>query len=139
MDARVSIVVAEDDPSICDLIRTRLELDGYDVHTAHDGPEALERIFAVQPRGVVLDINMPGLDGFGVLEALRATDDFIIPPVLFLTARHLAGDISRALSLGAKDYLTKPFTEADLTARVARLLRPSLAWGQPADAGSGTA
>jgi len=71
--------------------------------------------------GPVLDINMPVLDGLSVLEALKAGGCLF--PVLVLTARHARDDVRRAVSLGAKDYLTKPFTEAQLLARVARLLR----------------
>jgi two-component system OmpR family response regulator len=121
MPVRPKIVVADDDSGIRDLIRTRLEMSGYDVHTAKNGREALERIRALRPNAMVLDINMPELDGFGVLEALRA--EGIRLPVLLLTARHAAEDVRRAVTLGAKDYLTKPFNEAQLLARVARLQR----------------
>jgi two-component system OmpR family response regulator len=70
---------------------------------------------------MILDINMPELDGFGVLEALG--QDAGLTPILVLTARHAAEDVRRAIGLGAKDYLAKPFSESQLLARVARLLR----------------
>ena len=121
MPSRHGILVAEDDHGVRELIRTRLHSLGFDVHTARNGAEALDRMSAIRPSAMVLDINMPVLDGFGVLEAMRARN--YVVPVLVLTARHAADDVRRAVGLGAKDYLTKPFTEAQLQARVARLLR----------------
>jgi DNA-binding response OmpR family regulator len=121
MLVRRRILVAEDDHDVRELIRTRLESAGYEMHIARNGSEALGRIAVIKPHGMVLDINMPELDGFGVLEALRARGALF--PVLVLTARHAADDVRRAVSLGAKDYLTKPFTVAQLQARVARLMR----------------
>jgi DNA-binding response OmpR family regulator len=130
MPHRHRILVAEDDHDVRELIRTRLNSAGFDVHTARNGAEALARISAVQPDAMVLDINMPEMDGFSVLEALRKRDRLF--PVLILTARHAADDVRRAVSLGAKDYLTKPFTEAQLMARVARLLRTPVVIAPPA-------
>jgi DNA-binding response OmpR family regulator len=121
--SRKRILVAEDDPGIRELIRARLTTAGYDTHTAHNGREALERTRALKPDGVVLDINMPELDGFGVLEALRADEALRRVPVLVLTARHATEDVKRAVSLGAKDFLTKPFNDGQLIARITRLLR----------------
>jgi DNA-binding response OmpR family regulator len=121
------ILVAEDDMGVRDLIRTRLNAAGYDTHTAVNGIEALLRIGELKPDGLVLDINMPEMDGFGVLEVLRDAPSKIRLPVLVLTARHAADDVRRAVGLGAKDYLTKPFNEAQLLARVARLLRAPIA------------
>lgn len=135
MQARPKIVVAEDDAGVRDLIRTRLAAAGCEVQVAHDGIEAIGHISHMRPDAVVLDINMPTLDGFGVLEIMR-NRPFPKPiPVLVLTARHAGEDVRRAIQLGAKDYLTKPFNEAQLMARVARLLRrpPSL---PPKDGGA---
>ncbi len=123
MPARPRIVVAEDDAGVRDLIRTRLDVAGYDVRVAHDGLEAIGAINGMRPDAVVLDINMPLLDGFGVLAAMRTGPFPKTMPVLVLTARHAGDDVRRAIQLGAKDYLTKPFNEAQLLARVARLLR----------------
>jgi len=121
MPLRLQILVAEDDQDVRELIRTRLSGAGFDVHTVRNGAEALDRIRTMKPNAMVLDINMPVLDGFSVLEALKASGSTI--PIPVLTARHAAEDVRRAVGLGAKDYLTKPFTEAQLQARVARLLR----------------
>ena len=123
MPGKFKILVAEDDAGVRDLIRTRLGLAGYDVHTAKTGTEAIRRISELRPQALVLDINMPELDGFGVLQAIKTHWKGARIPVLILTARHATDDIMRAMSLGAKDYLTKPFTESQLLARVARLLR----------------
>jgi len=121
------ILVAEDDAGVRDLIRTRLSAAGYDTHTAHDGLEAIQRIRDLRPEGLVLDINMPGMDGFGVLEAIKADANLRNTRVLVLTARHAADDVQRAVALGAKDFLTKPFNEKQLVERVARLLRAPIA------------
>jgi DNA-binding response OmpR family regulator len=121
MPHRLQILVAEDDQDVRELIRTHLMDVGFDVHTARNGVDALDRIRTLKPSAMVLDINMPVMDGFSVLEALKASGCMF--PVLVLTARHAAEDVRRAVSLGAKDYLTKPFTEAQLQSRVARLLR----------------
>lgn len=127
MSAKFRILVADDDLGVRDLIRTRLEIAGYDVHTAKTGAEALGRVRELRPNAMVLDINMPLLDGFGVLETLKTEFAEKRLPVLVLTARHAADDVRRAVGLGAKDYLTKPFSESQLLARVARLLRAPIA------------
>jgi two-component system OmpR family response regulator len=126
MAVKPRILIAEDDHGVRDLIRTRLDMAGYEVHTARTGVQALEQVAALRPSAMILDINMPELDGFGVLKALPTIVGDNRIPVLVLTARHAPADVRRAVDLGAKDYLTKPFTEAQLLARVARLLRPSL-------------
>src|SRR5690606_8419308 len=96
---------------------------GYEVHVARNGVEALQKAEELAPDGLILDINMPEVDGFGVLEALRGRSTRRLP-VLMLTARHAGDDVRRAVSLGAKDYLAKPFNRDQLLARVARLVRP---------------
>lgn len=116
------ILVAEDDNDIREIVRTRLKMAGFDVRVAHNGREALNSVMVMKPDAMVLDINMPELDGFGVLEALK-TAAVRPPPTLVLTARNAADDVRRAMALGAKDYLAKPFTEKQLLDRVNRLLR----------------
>jgi DNA-binding response OmpR family regulator len=125
------ILVVEDDANVRELIRAQLGLAGFDVHTARSGREGLARAAQLGPQGIILDINMPEMDGFQVLESLRGEMAERRPPVLVLTARHAAGDVRRALDLGAKDYLTKPFTETQLLARVSRLLRAPLSAPAP--------
>lgn len=118
-----TILVAEDDANVRELVRTRLQISGYDVVTARTGNEAVGRVRTSPVDALVLDINMPELDGFGVLRAIQGTPSIRRLPVLMLTARHAAQDVRLALVLGARDYLTKPFSEQQLVARVARLLR----------------
>ncbi len=120
-DPRTRIVVAEDDEGILELVVTRLDLAGYQTFIARDGYRALEAIYTNTPHGVVLDIGMPNLDGFGVLRTLRANPKYRATPVMMLTARKDTDDVRLAMSLGAKDYLAKPFKDAQLLARVARL------------------
>ncbi len=117
------ILIAEDDAGVRDLVRTRLRIAGYDPHTAKNGLEAVERALELRPAAMVLDINMPELDGFGVLSAIQDQAPDMHLPTLVLTARHSVDDVRMAIALGARDYLTKPFTEAQLLARVARLMR----------------
>ncbi|MDR6531405.1 two-component system OmpR family response regulator [Caulobacter rhizosphaerae] len=113
------IFIAEDDRSVLELLTTRLGLAGYDTVFGRDGWEALDGIHSAQPAAIILDVNMPRLDGFGVLRHLRKSPRVAHIPVMMLTARNAPGDIKEALTLGAK-----PFTDAQLLARVTRLLRP---------------
>lgn len=122
--SRPRIFVAEDDPGTLDLILTRLTLAGYEVAYGRDGREAVRGIRANLPAGVVLDINMPNLDGFGVMKNLQDNPVGARLPIMVLTARHAPEDVTRALALGARDFLAKPFKDEQLLARVARLIRP---------------
>ena len=121
MRTKARVLITDDDAGIRDLLRDQLEAAGFETKIARDGHEALDRIASFRPDAMVLDLSMPGLDGFGVLQSLQ--DQAIRLPVLVLTARHDASDVRKAVSLGARDYLAKPFTEAQLKARIARLLR----------------
>ena len=119
-----TILVAEDDPDIRELVTTRLTLAGYRTSFAADGATALQSIIHSRPSAVVLDINMPNLSGFDVLQRLRREPSLGRIPVLVLTARGSSQDVRDALKLGAKDYLAKPFDDQELLRRVNRLLRP---------------
>ena len=121
--AKSRILVVDDDPMILELLVTRLELAGYQVVSARDGHEALKRIADVHPHGMILDVNMPRLDGFGVLNHLKSTGRILTLPVMVLTARYQASDVQEAIRLGAKDFLAKPFKDNQLFMRVERLLR----------------
>lgn len=121
--ARPRIVVAEDDPMVMELITTRLELAGFQTFSARNGSDALSRIAHVRPDGLVLDINMPILDGFQVLAQMRAGGANHRPPTLVLTARNRPEDVKRAIELGARDFISKPFQDDQLIARVTRLVR----------------
>jgi two-component system OmpR family response regulator len=116
------ILVVDDDLSILELVSTRLTLAGYIVLTAKNGVEALSRLNERRYDGMVLDLNMPVMDGFGVLECMADLPD-PAPPTLVLTASHNSADVQRAVKLGARDYLSKPFEDRQLQMRVARLFR----------------
>ena len=115
------ILVIEDNPDLAYGLRNNLEIEGYEVEVAKDGTKGLTRARAARPDLVVLDLMLPGMDGFRVLRALR--DDGISMPVLILTARGEEADKVRGLRLGADDYVTKPFGVLELLARIEALLR----------------
>ncbi len=114
------ILVAEDDPMQADLIRLYLEREGHGVRLVHNGRHALEQVRARRPDLLVLDVMMPGLDGLDLCRVLRTESDV---PILMLTARSTEDDLLLGLDLGADDYMTKPFSPRELTARVRALLR----------------
>jgi DNA-binding response OmpR family regulator len=116
----VKVLVADDDADLRELIGFTLAQAGYLVVKAGDGPTALRRFEDESADLVVLDINMPGLSGFQVCEAIRARSRV---PVMMLTVRGEEEDLVRALGLGADDYLTKPFSPRTLLARIKALLR----------------
>lgn len=119
---RRRVLVVDDEPYILELIVTRLELAGLETHAARNGEEALRRLGDVRPEAMVLDINMPVMDGFDVLTQMKAQGLTDKTATMVLTARNNAADVARAIQLGARDYLSKPFNDAQLIARVRRLL-----------------
>ncbi|WP_105971516.1 response regulator transcription factor [Streptomyces geranii] len=116
-----NIVVAEDDPKQAELVRRYLEHEGHTVTVVEDGRTALETVRQQSPDLVVLDVMMPRADGLDVVRILRAERREV--PVLMLTARSTEDDLLLGLDLGADDYMTKPFSPRELTARVRTLLR----------------
>ena len=128
MTARVLVI--EDDTDIALSIRIVLTRNGFDVSSAADGRQGLRDFHAGRPDLVVLDIGLPTLDGWQVLERIRDVSDV---PVLMLTAHGQEGDKVRGLNGGADDYLTKPFGNRELAARVHALLRRPRAAGEQAD------
>lgn len=117
------ILVVDDEPEIVALVAYHLAKAGYRVSTASSGQDALELARRDRPSLIVLDLMLPGMSGFDVLEQLRADDSTRDMAVLMLTARREEPDRIRGLSLGADDYLTKPFSPAELVLRVAAILR----------------
>src|SRR5689334_24088451 len=117
------ILVIEDNPDLAYGLRNNLEIEGYEVEVAKDGTKGLSRARSANPDLVVLDLMLPGMDGFRVLRALR--EDGHGMPVLILTARREEADKVRGLRLGADDYVTKPCGVLELLARVGALLRRS--------------
>jgi DNA-binding response OmpR family regulator len=119
-DDRVSVLVTDDDHRMRRLLRLNLEQAGYRVLTAEDGPAALDLTELEAPDLILLDIMMPGMDGFTFLQRVREFSDV---PVILLTAKGEERDKVRGLDLGADDYLTKPFGPAEMLARVRAVLR----------------
>jgi two-component system phosphate regulon response regulator PhoB len=117
------ILVVDDEPDIIALVAYHLARSGYRVSTASTGTEALQAAREEQPALVVLDLMLPELSGFQVLERLRADRAFSEIPVLMLTARRDEPDRVQGLSLGADDYLVKPFSPQELVLRVRNILR----------------
>ena len=120
---RERILVVDDEPDIVALVAYHLARAGYAVSTASSGVEALAKANAELPALVVLDLMLPGISGFEVLERLRANPTTARIAVLTLTARREEPDRVRGLTLGADDYLTKPFSPQELTLRVGAILR----------------
>jgi len=114
------VLVVEDEPALLDTLEYNLMKQGYNVSTAKDGMKALEMARQVNPDLMILDIMLPGLDGFEVCRILRQEMSL---PILFLTARADEVDKIVGLEVGADDYLTKPFSMRELMARVKALLR----------------
>lgn len=117
------ILVVDDEPEIVALVAYHLAKAGFRVATASNGQEALELARRERPSLIVLDLMLPGMSGFDVLEQLRADESMRDTAVLMLTARREEPDRIRGLSLGADDYLTKPFSPAELVLRVQAILR----------------
>ena len=115
------ILVVEDNADLAYGLQNNLEIEGYEVELAADGPQGLARARAGRPDLMLLDLMLPGTDGFRVLKTLR--DEGFAFPVLILTARGEEADKVRGLKLGADDYVTKPFGVLELLARVEAVLR----------------
>jgi DNA-binding response OmpR family regulator len=116
----VSIVVVDDERPLVDLVARYLRREGYEVHAAYDGEEAIEVIDKVQPDVIVLDLMLPGIDGLEVARRVREDAD---PYIVMLTARSDEVDRIVGLRVGADDYVTKPFSPNELVARIQAMLR----------------
>jgi two-component system, OmpR family, KDP operon response regulator KdpE len=114
------VLVVDDEPAVIKFVSANLRARGYDVTDASNGLEAVERVKDYKPDLVILDINMPGMDGFEACSYIREISDAAI---IMLTAHGGEGDKIRALDLGADDYLTKPFAIGELMARVRAVMR----------------
>jgi DNA-binding response OmpR family regulator len=117
---RGTILVVDDEPNIADLVELYLRRDGYRVVKAGTGEDGLRAVADHRPRLVVLDVGLPDIDGLEVCRRLRTSSAM---PVIFLTARDTEVDRVLGLELGADDYVTKPFSPAELVARVKAVLR----------------
>jgi DNA-binding response OmpR family regulator len=119
--AQETILVIEDEPAIVQVIRERLAYEGFAVHAAGSGEAALAALDGVRPDALILDLMLPGMDGFDLLRRLRQVGRDL--PVIILTARDDDVDVIVGLELGADDYVIKPFNPRELAARVRAVLR----------------
>jgi two-component system OmpR family response regulator len=119
--ARPRLLVVEDDPNIVELLSASLRFAGFEVTAATNGADAVSTARELTPDLVVLDVMLPDLDGFDVIRRMRETG--MRTPVVFLTARDATDDKIRGLTLGGDDYVTKPFSLEELTARIRAVLR----------------
>lgn len=122
MQPKQTILVVDDDPRILRLVRVNLEKVGFVVSTASGGAAALEQFDLETPDAIVVDVTMPGMDGFAFTQRIREASNV---PIIFLTAMGEQSQKVRGLELGADDYITKPFDPEELVARVRALLRRS--------------
>jgi DNA-binding response OmpR family regulator len=118
----VKVLIADDDRVLADVVSFTLRREGFQVSLAYDGQAALQRWVDEKPDLIILDVNMPKLDGFEVCRRIRAQSD---TPILLLTVRGEEDDIVYGLGLGADDYITKPFSPRQLVARAQAVLRRS--------------
>ena len=125
------ILIVDDEPNIVELLAVSLKFQGFEVATASNGTEGLDRARSFRPDAVILDVMMPGMDGFGMLRRLRA--DGIDAPVLFLTAKDSVSDRVAGLTAGGDDYVTKPFSLEEVVARLRGLMRRAGASAGAAD------
>lgn len=121
-DVRPLVLVADDDPDILDLVRYRLERSGYEVAVARDGLQAVQLAGELSPSLAVLDVMMPSLNGFEVTRRLREDPATREIPVILLTARAQEADVQEGFDAGADDYIRKPFSPRELSARVQAVL-----------------
>ena len=117
-----TVLIVEDDRNIADLLRLYLEKDGYEVALAYDGLKGMEKFREVKPALVLLDVMLPGLDGWGVCRAIRQDSK---TPIIMLTAKSETEDKVSGLKQGADDYITKPFEMKEVLARIEAVLRRS--------------
>jgi DNA-binding response OmpR family regulator len=123
-----TILIVEDDPALALGLRDALEFEGFEVLHAKTGEEGLEQVALATPSCIILDLTLPGINGYQVCAAIRRDDEVV--PIIMLTARGLEADKIRGLDSGADDYVTKPFSLGELVARVRAAVRRSHRAGQ---------
>jgi CheY-like chemotaxis protein len=130
-----TILIADDDPTIIMLLQVNLEMEGYDVVTAFDGQDAVEKAQAQHPDLIILDVMMPRMDGWSAREVLARTPELAGTPVIFLSARAQQADVRRGYEAGVVEYVTKPFDPTALLDIIAQVLDGSY---QPQSGGGAT-
>ena len=116
------ILIVEDDLSTVELLKVTLELEGYEVAIAYDGIDALRKVEREKPNLIVLDVMIPGVDGFEVCQLLKHNLKFMKIPIIMVTAKVRKEDRATGLEKGADDYITKPFEPAALVDRIRKFI-----------------
>lgn len=119
----VEVLIIEDEPDIAELVQYNLEKQSFKVHSAQDGEVGLKMARAISPDLILLDIMLPGMDGLQVCRTLRQSQENRATPIIMLSAKGEESDIVVGLELGADDYIPKPFSPKELTARIRAVLR----------------
>ncbi len=119
------ILIVDDEPSIVVPIQFLMEQQGYSVLVAENGEDALDVIYKYKPDLILLDIMLPRIDGYEVCEIVRLNPEYRDTKIIFLTAKGREVEIAKGLSLGADAYITKPFSNTELVAKVKELLKDS--------------
>ncbi|PID79356.1 diguanylate cyclase response regulator [bacterium DOLZORAL124_64_63] len=132
MSGKSRILIADDEPHIRRILQFLLEAEGFEVELAEDGQQAVEKVFQWRPELVMLDVMMPHLDGFAVLQRIRSNFETARTPVIMLTAKGELEDKVKGLEGGANDYIIKPFEHAELVLRARNLLN-SQRWEREAN------
>src|SRR5688500_7317983 len=117
---KLSVLLVEDEENLHDALKLNLELEGYEITSAYDGPEALHKIEQEYFDLIIMDIMLPGVDGISVIENIRLQNNEV--PILILSAKNTSADRVAGLKKGADDYLTKPFNLEELLLRVQKLI-----------------
>ena len=128
------ILAVDDEPMVLAVLRKRLEFAGYEVVTAENGMEALRKARAENPDLVILDLILPGLNGYQICTMLKRDQNFARTPVIILSSRSQERDVSEGMKAGADAYLTKPYESEELLAKVKTLLEQRPEPPQPAKA-----
>ncbi len=118
------ILLVEDELNLRELVKARLEENGYEVTVAGDGYQAIFQARRVKPDLIILDLMIPRLDGYTVCRTLKASSDLATVPIIMFTARSSPDDMRRGMDMGADAYVTKPFDPATLLAKIEELLKP---------------
>jgi DNA-binding response OmpR family regulator len=123
MRVAATVLVADDDADILRFVEINLRLEGFQVVTARDGPDALAKAVAVRPDLILLDVQMPGIDGYTICARIRADAALAAVPVIIVTANYGSAEVEAARRAGADDFLVKPFLPAALLDMTKTLLR----------------
>ena len=121
-EQKIRLLLVDDEPDLVQMVSVRLKAAGYEVSTAYDGQEALEKVRHSQPDLVILDLMLPKLDGYKVCRLLKFDEKTRAIPILIFTARAQVEDVTLATECGADAYLTKPFEAKTLLAKIQELL-----------------